>query len=33
MKQKKFLALAFLGLLGLTESPAQNHTNDSLMEN
>lgn len=32
MKQKKFLALAFLGLLGLTESPAQNHTNDSLME-
>lgn len=32
MKQKKILALAFLGLLGLTESPAQNHTNDSLME-
>lgn len=32
MKQKKFLALAFLGLLGLTESPAQNYTNDSLME-
>lgn len=32
MKQKKFLALAFLCLLGLTESPAQNQPNDNLME-
>lgn len=32
MKQKKILALAFLCLLGLAESPAQNQPNDSLME-
>lgn len=32
MKQKKFLALALLCLLGLAESPAQNQPNDSLME-